>query len=506
MGTFGGYSGSKKIPKEKKETFSQQMLKILNYGGMMNFEAIRLYGQEMGLLKSVEMNSRENIWFHYNYFEDDAWESAGFEVDSCRLWSGKIGNAEFNDVIMAGYTLYEAYCEESGMADIDGEIIDVTEYMGWINHILGTSFSLKNRFKLWENIENYALSRIELGYNDSFPKRMFSKIIPKELKYAVDEKELADIYYIVHGTSGLINEKTEAKQETYSGDVLKCRRLLEKYFKSNVENPLEGLWNFLKREYKLREKETDSQMKEIADMSLRIPARVFVYLAVEINENMEFWEEWKELKDVVYQDEQMKNYISPEVMRWKEEQQETPVVPVATSKFLRQDEYFAFYMPPEEMRGEPDYYISDDDRLYWWDGSDEVKISEKTDQWLKELARQHKELEETKEYGEAEQDFQKFFWSTIVDIEEYYKRIYPFQSMFYEFLQNRNKKEYIAAVVLLKKLADSEEYRKTGEIVKYVRRWELSSRKITHNTARIQLKRYMSVMANKKIREMYFGF
>lgn len=138
MGTFGGYSGSKLIPEEKRGLFSQQMLKILNYGGMMNFEAVQLYGQEIGLLKPIEINARENIWFHYNYFEDNFWETAGFQIDSCRLWSGKIGNAEFNDVIMAGYTLYEAYCEERGMADIDGGIIDVTEYMGWINQFLRT--------------------------------------------------------------------------------------------------------------------------------------------------------------------------------------------------------------------------------------------------------------------------------------------------------------------------------------------------------------------------------
>lgn len=66
--------------------------------------------------------------------------------------------------------------------------------------------------------------------------------------------------------------------------------------------------------------------------------------------------------------------------------------------------------------------------------------------------------------------------------------------------------EYIAAVVLLKKLADSEEYRKAGGIIKYTRRWELTSNNVTHNYARIQLKRYMSVMANRKIREKYFGF
>lgn len=506
MGAFGEYLGSKEISEEKKEIFSRQMMKILNYGGMMGFEAVRLYGHEMGLLKPVEIFSRENIHFHYNYFEDNVWETAGFKIDSCDLWSEKIGMAEFSDVIMAGYMLYEAYSEDGGMAIIDGEIIDSTEYMGWINHILGTSFSMKNRFNLWKNAENFALSRIRSGYDEFLSKQMFSKIIPKELKYAAGGTELADLLYIIHGTSTLIEEEKEMKQGTYSADILKCRQLLEKYFENNIDNPIEELWNFLKKEFGIREKESDDRMKEIADMSLRIPARVFVYLAVEINGNMEFWKEWKELKDVVYQDEKVTNYESNELMQWRKEEQETPIEPVATSKFLRQDGFFTFFNTPEELEGKPNYYISDDDRLYWWDGSDEVKISEKTDKWLKELVKQHKKLEETEEYEKAKQDFQKYFWNTIVEIEDYYKRIFPFRNMFYEFLENGNRKEYIAAVVLLKKLADSEEYRKAGEIIKYTRRWELTSNNVTHNYARIQLKRYMSVMANRKIREKYFGF
>lgn len=447
MGTFGGYSGSKIIPEDKKEIFSQQMLKILNYGGMMNFEAIKLYGQEMGLLKPVDINSKKDIWFHYNYFEDDFWETAGFKIKDCRLWSEKIGNAE-----------------------------------------------------------RYALYRIELGYGEFFSEKMFSKMIPRELKYAADEREFEDLYYIVHGTLTLENAESQIKSGTYSADVLKCKRLLKKYFESAVENSREALWELLTKEYILREKENDSRLKEIAEMSLRIPARVFVYLAVEIDGNMEFWEVWKELKGVVYQDEHRKNYTPKEVIQWKQEQQKNPVVPISTSKFLRQEESFIFYMPPKELRDIEDYYISDDDRLYWWDGSDEVRISTKTEQWLKGLVKQYKELGKTKEYMEAKQDFQRFFWKTIVAIDEYYERIYPFQTMFYEFLENGNREEYITAIVLLKKMADSEEYRKKGEIIKYAKSWNLSSRSMTHNNARIYLKRYLSVMANKKLRYMYFGF
>ena len=36
--------------------------------------------------------------------------------------------------------------------------------------------------------------------------------------------------------------------------------------------------------------------------------------------------------------------------------------------------------------------------------------------------------------------------------------------------------------------------------------WDLTSRNVTHNAGRVQLKRYLSAMANKKLRVKYFGF
>lgn len=508
MGTFGTYTGDMNIPDEKKELFRQQMSRLLNLGGMMQFEAVSLYGYEMELLKPVEILSGKNVMFHYNYFEDRPWETAGFNVDTCHLWSEKIGSSEFDDVMMAAYMLYEAYDENAGLTDLNGSIINSTAYMGWINNILGTAFSMKNRFRLWENAERYALARIDRGYSELFSENHVKAIIPKGLQYAVGGTDYADLMYIIHGTSSLMTDESEIKENTYPADVRTCKKYVEAYFANTKENQAEKLWDFLKKDYASREKEGDDQLKGIAEMSLIMPARVFVYLAAEMNENLEFWDIWKEYKDSVYRDEHMKKYASDELTKWRKEEQEKPIPPVPTSKFLRQDGYFTFYDTPAELKDKPNYYISDDDRLYWWDGTDEVRISDKTDEWLKGLAKQHKELMDSENYTAASQDFLQYFLSSIVEIDSYYKRIFPFQTMFYEFLQNSTKKEYVAAVELLKILADSEEYRKAGEVIKYVKAcgWDITSKNVTHNSARIGLKRYLSVMANKQLRKNYFGF
>ena len=77
--------------------------------------------------------------------------------------------------------------------------------------------------------------------------------------------------------------------------------------------------------------------------------------------------------------------------------------------------------------------------------------------------------------------------------------------MFYDFIQNSGRKEYRAALSLLEMLY--EENKEEGKVIKYARGdWEFVSRNVTQNIARLRLKRYLSVMANVKMREKYFNF
>lgn len=144
--------------------------------------------------------------------------------------------------------------------------------------------------------------------------------------------------------------------------------------------------------------------------------------------------------------------------------------------------------------------------MFWWNGSKEVVLSEKMDKWLQKLSQRHKKIVE--ELEEEKQDQERFLWDFIgilEQIDSFYKRVFCFQSMFYEFLQNSVDRRYIAAVRLLEELA--EENKEAGKIIEYIKNWwDTASRNVTHNAGRLAMKRYLSVMANKKLREMYFGF
>lgn len=501
MGTFGSYTGSMKISEEKKETFGRQVEKILNYGGMMQFEQIGMYGHEMGLLKPIEIYPGGNVHFHYNYFEDDAWETAGFDAEEADFWSEKIGGAEFCDVVTAVHVLYEMYDEEPGFAEIDGEIVDSSIYAGWLNHLLGTDFSMKKRARLWRNFEAYALPRC--GNYDDPRSGVLMDMIPEGFRYAVCGVEFADLMNIMEGTEML--EEGAVVSGSYPADVYGCKKAVQAFFKADSGNEsIQRIWGVVKKNKAEREHIADEGLADIAKFSLFLPARVIVYLTTEMKQ-MSFWETWKELHGSVYHDETMKKYASDELEAERLELIEAPVPPVRTSEFLRQDSWFTFHNTPKELKGKTNYYISDDDRLYWWDGSDEVIISVETDQWLKGLAQRHKDIVEHMDDAGAGQDFMREFLSLIADIDQFYKRIFLFQNMFYEFLQNGSRKEYRAAVGLLKEIAD--ENREEGKIIKKVGPWwDTASRNVTHNMGRLRLKRYLAVMANGKLRNKYFGF
>lgn len=122
------------------------------------------------------------------------------------------------------------------------------------------------------------------------------------------------------------------------------------------------------------------------------------------------------------------------------------------------------------------------------------------------MAEWHREILKTVEVQQnaitAMQDFMKL----LTDINEYYWRILPFEEMFYDFLQNISQKEYAAAIELMRQIAEDEDIRKAGEVIKYRKNRESESKNVIDNEGRLQVKRIFAVLANRRLREKYFGF
>lgn len=505
MGTFGNYTGKMCIPEDKKEAFSNDLQKLLFYGGMMQFDKVCIFGKKIILMKPVEPDQDGNMYFHYNYFEDDAWESAGYERDNTYFFSGKIGGNEFCDVVTAVHFLYEVYDESMGVAEINGEIVNETGYLGWINHILGRDFSMKKRFRLWELFEKHCLERQEQGEENVSGSFQIWDAVPRSLYQAAGGTEFADICYITRGTENLHRE--ELVPGSYPEAVFRCKECLQRYFGSSRaedRGKIQKIWELVRSTADVRGKMNGQDISAVAQMSLELPARMLVYITCEIKE-LDFWTEWKELYQNVYQDERVPEYASDELIAMRKKAIEEPVGEIATAKFLYNGEPLLFWNTPEELKGGPNYYLSDDDRAFWWDGSQEVALSEEMDHWLWDLSRRHQKLtEETWPETVEKEGFMEKMVILLAEIEERYQRVFCFQNMFYEFLQNGADRQYLAAVRLLGELA--EENKKQAEIIQRVGCWDIASRNVTHNLGRITMKRYLSVMANGALRKKYFGF
>lgn len=504
MGSFGTYTGTMRISEENKEEFTRNILKILNYGGMMRFDKVSIYGHDIILLKPVELNQDGKACFHFNYFEDDAWESACYNANTGAFFCGKIGGREFCDVVTAVHFLYELYDKGVGFPLVNGEIMGTDIYIGWINHVLGKDFSMKKRFRLWDYFEHYCLKKLKTG--DGIVESYYvMDTVPDDLYFAIGGTEFSDICYVMEGTDSLREE--DIVPGSYPEIIYHCKKLLQQYFhkpKDDENGQVEKIWELVKMNRQERKKIKGKDIYDIAQMSLELPARVLVYLSAEIR-GCDFWSVWKELYKAVYKDEVMRQYAPDELVHKRKRAIEKPVKPLTTAEFLYNDDMCLFWNTPKELKGMPDYHISDDDRAFWWDESEEVVLSEKMDAWLLDLAKQHRQLAGMITGDGNPEKFLEELISTLAEIEAYYKRVFAFQNMFYEFLQHNTDIRYIAAVRLLQKLAA--ENKEAGKIIKKMKNWwDTTSRNVTHNAGRIAMKRYLSVMANKKLREKYFGF
>lgn len=504
MGTFAGYLGEMNIREEKREEFTRNMLKLLNHGGMMQFEHVNIFGKEIALMKPPIPNDEGDVYFHFNYFEDRGWETACFDVKDAHFWSEKIGSNEFNFGIQAAYSLYEVYEEDIGFAEVNGKIVDAGECIGWINHVLGTSYSANNRFKIWEYFEWDNFNKRKHGYEKENSVLNILRLPPKAKRWAIGGVDFTDICYIINGTASLSWD--EVVPGSYPEAILKCKEALQDFFTNNheSEDAQERIWYMLRASKEERIALVSELPQLLVTLSLNIPARAFVYLIAELQQ-LDFWDLWEKLRDDVYRDEDTSIYTSQELARERMAEKESAVEPVTTAEFFLNDGYFTFYKNPEELKGKPNYYISDDERAYWWDG-EEAFFSDEMETWLITLVERHKKLVESEDLKQYDnQMFLQEFINTLNEINNFYRKVYAFQPMFYEFLMNYSDERYIAAVKLLQEL--SEENKEAGKIIeKAGYDWDLISKNVTFNEGRRNMKRYLAVMANKKLRQKYFGF
>lgn len=199
MGTFAGYYGDMTIPEEKRDEFNQRMLYLLEQGGMMNFERIQVCGEKITLLAPLKPDEENHVIFRYNWFEDDIWEPACYNLNTNKLHTQKVGCSQFCDVICAAYVFYEFYTKNFGIAERDGKVFDGNRYVGWLNYLFG---------------ENYTNARMEDPYRiyclepDTFQKQPLLSLV-----FARDAYCVSHVGFAKYFDAYLSKERTEQERK-----------------------------------------------------------------------------------------------------------------------------------------------------------------------------------------------------------------------------------------------------------------------------------------------------
>ncbi|MGM9960639.1 MAG: hypothetical protein ACI32F_04940 [Allobaculum sp.] len=94
----------------------------------------------------------------------------------------------------------------------------------------------------------------------------------------------------------------------------------------------------------------------------------------------------------------------------------------------------------------------------------------------------------------------------MVNTDNWYYRIYPFENMFYEFVANLDKKEYRAATCLIRKVSYSKKNREAGKVTHPDKNKTVFNKSVLGNEGRLEIKRLYALLANKPLRKKYFGF
>lgn len=448
MGTFLGYFGDQTIPEDKREEFSQCVLTILDQGGMLDLEDVSLFGKRFCLLKPPQaLPGKDIILFCYNYFEQDTWETGGYDPTSCSFHTNKVGWRQFNLVCSAVYVLYEFYTDSFGMASEDAHVYDARKIIGWLNNLFGSRYDNRRASDPWRVYQLFPDYRRDddplTRLADGAPMDPMGMLIYMTVTRKADEVALwqsaepaagdPDSYSILDCIS--VAERALAKLT--AGDAAPDLKKLEQLTAALKARDLKCLPGKAQRCF--------------AGMAAMIPVEITAKLLADAFAQ-DFWALLEELHSSGWDGGSCWNFgaLPPA----------EPVAPVDTAAFLR---------------------CSDDDRAWWWRPDGNVHFSDEMNAWLAQCRSVLESMAKDEAAMHGTQLLERLV-GTLDRIQRRTPSVLAFREMFYDFAAHSESLMVQAAVRYLEQLAEREEY------------------------AAVSLRRYLAVLGNLPLRKEVFGF
>lgn len=450
MGTFANLFGEMKIPEEKRKEFSKRIQTIFEKGGLMDISYVQIYDVVLYVLKPPQFDENGKLHAVYSYFEQSIWEDCGYDSKNNKFYSDKVGYSEFCKVICAINVLYEFYTEDFSMANINGRAFNALDEIAWINYLFDEKYTNK-RIEYPFELYRILLKSNYRGYIDK---------ILKPILYACSNFCQSDAYRAVSNFKDF--EKLISENKNYIFEKNTWDKLTN-YFNSDTisrEKKLEKL----KSMYLLPKdiKKFPNEDEQDIYISIIVTPIVCMKFICELFQ-LDFWEFYKEIYSK-NPDFLIKSFD-------KEEKHNKPISPMSTKDF---------------------FGCSYDDMIYFWTKDNDIEFSDELENFISELKREYDNILNTKDIIIEQEQIVKELIFSLKDANILSRTgtdkygVCPTESMFYEFLNNTNKREIQAFIYLLSEL--NQKYAKKDK------------------TERKELSQYIWILSNPKLRKLKFGY
>lgn len=504
MGTFAMlfHKAGTRIPDEKMEEFKERIEKLFQMGGMMEVEQVQLCGKKAVTIKKASMHDY-GMNFHYNYFEDDCWENAGFSLKRGHVWSEKIGWREFHRTVVAAYVLESLYIDGPAVAMVNGDVVTSQVYIGWINYLFQMQYPKKNSnpWHLFEALHNQIDMDLEEVDWGAFAQDLYDFI------------GYYEIQAVLKGTETLEKE-FDRRPENESGDekddrlnffdfAKRLKIAVNQFHKKNgqdEEGQLSLIVEMLRSYYEqdgmridVSKKYEDENLKAICFFAALTDAPAYVFQVVSEVYEVDFWELWERVKDVAKRKEMLYQMEIPQ-----------EIISVSTMNFFR---------------------VTSDDMILFWGDDENIRFSQELKNWFDELRSRFDMLMDSGYVIEN-----PLYW--ILELMEYadenYYRIYTFSEFFSETMEHLNDRRFWALWKIYDEMLHNPVMEEAGSVIfvpegpeyehvglHYLgtpprRRlkscWDMIKEEERNNKARVTFRRYMALLENRKLRKEIFGF
>ncbi|MCD7835779.1 MAG: hypothetical protein LUG83_03865 [Lachnospiraceae bacterium] len=451
MGTFIGCIGDSKIFEDKREAVMQDVKKLLEAGGMMSLEKVKIFDREICLLASIHEKTSDGfsqgeklvyILPDYNFFDEDSFPDMGLEATKLRFFSDKVGWRRINSIASAFHMLESLYS-----SDVIPDLRESNRYpddiIAWINSVLGKEELGLIYYDWWEAYERIRKISKKMCQVHTYAHEIDPDF--RDMRRFYRSGDLTDLdgilsYFTVK--FGFDNALTELFKRVRMSDAFKERyirlyalchetfdSILSKHTdldEAAIKDTAMYVINSAKVDLNLGDDKEDVVKMLIVFRSLPLPV-IVKFFAERLN--IDFWEFWDSDVD-------------------KDEWNKRKIVDIPTeSDTLSTCEYLN--IEPKNM--------------FMWLEEDEVEdiavLVEEFRQWGKEL----EELEKDTELPSSDKAIESIV-ITLADLATSYRNergygIYMFKETFYDMIAHSSDRRWMAAFELLKKLSNDNKER-----------------------------------------------